>query len=94
MRNGFWGHPQYKLPPRSQPDGVLPTLSKLSISNVKSQKFTRSLAVQTRHPNWIVGGMPSAINIDESGADQGSKYGTPEAWCSGSSAARQASLTT
>ena len=43
FRNGYWGHPQYKLPPEA-----LPTISKLSISSVKLSKSTRSLAVKTR----------------------------------------------
>ncbi|WP_411005351.1 nickel-dependent hydrogenase large subunit [Escherichia coli] len=28
----------------------------------------RGLCGKNPHPNWIVGGMPCAINIDESGA--------------------------
>ncbi len=45
FRNGYWGHPQYKLPPEANLMGFAHD-PKLSISSVKLSKSTRSLAVK------------------------------------------------
>lgn len=45
FRNGYWGHPQYKLPPEANLMGFAHYLE-ASISSVKLSKSTRSLAVK------------------------------------------------
>lgn len=67
FRNGYWGHPQYKLPPEANLMGFAHYLEALDFQR-EIVKIHAVFGGKNPHPNWIVGGMPCAINIDESGA--------------------------
>ncbi len=71
------GHPQYKLPPEANLMGFAHYLEALDFQR-EIVKIHAVFGGKNPHPNWIVGGMPCAINIDESGAVGGGQYGTPE----------------
>ena len=61
--NGYWGHPAYKLPPEVNLLGVAHYLQALDWQ----RDVIRLHAVfggKNPHPNFLVGGMASAINID------------------------------
>jgi hydrogenase large subunit len=62
--NGYWGHPAYKLPPEANLMAVSHYLEALDWQ----RDVIRLHAVfggKNPHPNFLVGGMASAINLDE-----------------------------
>ncbi|WP_285078088.1 nickel-dependent hydrogenase large subunit, partial [Escherichia coli] len=67
FRNGYWGQPQYKLPTEANLIGFAHYLEALDFQR-EIVKIHAVFGGKNPHPNWIVGGMPCAINIDESGA--------------------------
>lgn len=61
--NGYWGHPAYKLPPEANLMAVAHYLEALDWQ----KDIVRIHAIfggKNPHPNHLVGGMASAINID------------------------------
>jgi hydrogenase large subunit len=61
--NGYWGHPAYKLPPEANLMAVSHYLEALDWQ----RDVVRLHAIfggKNPHPNFIVGGMASAINLD------------------------------
>ncbi|EDL2540434.1 hypothetical protein CQM54_09905 [Salmonella enterica subsp. enterica serovar Kentucky] len=67
FRNGYWGHPQYKLSPEANLMGFAHYLEALDFQR-EIVKIHTIFGGKNPHPNWIVGGMPCAINLDQSGA--------------------------
>ncbi|MHC2291222.1 nickel-dependent hydrogenase large subunit [Bradyrhizobium barranii] len=67
FKNGYWGHPAYKLPPEANLIAVAHYLEALDFQKeiVKTQAIYGG---KNPHPNWLVGGVPCAINIDGIGA--------------------------
>lgn len=61
------GAPAVQTAARSQPDGLCPLSQALDFQR-EIVKIHAVFGGKNPHPNWIVGGMPCAINIDESGA--------------------------
>ncbi len=62
--NGYWGHPAYKLPPEVNLIAVTHYLEALDWQ----RDIIRLHAIfggKNPHPNFLVGGMASAINLDE-----------------------------
>ncbi|MDR0480051.1 MAG: nickel-dependent hydrogenase large subunit [Burkholderiaceae bacterium] len=67
FRNGYWGHPAYKLPPEANLMAVAHYLEALDFQK-EIVKIHTVFGGKNPHPNWLVGGVPCAINIDDVGA--------------------------
>ena len=67
FRNGYWGHPAMKLPPEANLMAVAHYLEALDFQK-DIVKIHTIFGGKNPHPNWLVGGMPCAINIDDVGA--------------------------
>ena len=65
--NGYWGHPEYKLPPEANLMAVAHYLEALEWQREVVQIHT-ILGGKNPHPNFLVGGAPSPISIDTPGA--------------------------
>jgi hydrogenase large subunit len=65
--NGYWGHSAYKLPPEVNLIGVAHYLEALEWQK-EIIKIHTIFGGRNPHPNYLVGGVPSAINIDENNA--------------------------
>jgi [NiFe] hydrogenase large subunit/hydrogenase large subunit len=61
--NGYWGHPAYKLPPEVNLLGVAHYLEALDWQRDVIRLHT-IFGGKNPHPNFLVGGMASAINLD------------------------------
>ena len=67
FRNGYWGHPAYKLPAEANLMAVAHYLEALDFQR-EIVKIQTVLAGKNPHPHWLVGGVPSAINVGNAGA--------------------------
>lgn len=67
FRNGYWGHPAMKLPPEANLLAVAHYLEALDFQR-EIVKIHAVFGGKNPHPNWLVGGVPCAINLDEVGA--------------------------
>ena len=67
FRNGYWGHPAYKLPPEANLMAVAHYLEALDFQK-EIVKIQTIFGGRNPHPNWLVGGVPSPINLDDTGA--------------------------
>ncbi len=65
--NGYWGHPAYKLPPEINLIGVAHYLEALEWQK-EIVKIHAILGGKNPHPNYLVGGAPVSININEANA--------------------------
>jgi len=65
--NGYWGHPAYKLPPEVNLLGVAHYLEALEWQK-EIVKIHTIFGGKNPHPNYLVGGVPCPINIDEANA--------------------------
>jgi hydrogenase large subunit len=65
--NGYWGHPAYKLPPAVNLIGVAHYLEALEWQK-EIVKVHTIFGGKNPHPNYLVGGVPCAINIEEANA--------------------------
>jgi hydrogenase large subunit len=65
--NGYWGNPAYKLPPDANLMAVAHYLEALDFQK-EIVKIHTVYGGKNPHPNWLVGGMPCAINVDGVGA--------------------------
>jgi hydrogenase large subunit len=61
--NGYWGHPAYKLPPEVNLLGVAHYLEALDWQRDVIRLHT-IFGGKNPHPNFVVGGMASAINLE------------------------------
>jgi len=62
--NGYWGHPAYKLPPEVNLLAVAHYLEALEFQRDVIRLHT-IFGGKNPHPNFLVGGMASAINLDD-----------------------------
>jgi [NiFe] hydrogenase large subunit/hydrogenase large subunit len=62
--NGYWGHPAYKLPPEANLLAVAHYLEALDWQRDVIRLHT-IFGGKNPHPNFLVGGMASAINLDD-----------------------------
>ncbi|HSR14409.1 MAG TPA: nickel-dependent hydrogenase large subunit, partial [Gemmatimonadales bacterium] len=62
--NGYWGNPAYKLPPEANLMAVAHYLEALDWQRDVIRLHT-VFGGKNPHPNFLVGGMASAINLDE-----------------------------
>jgi len=65
--NGYWGNPAYKLPPEANLMAVGHYLQALDFQR-EIVKIHTIFGGKNPHPNWLVGGVPSPINVDDTGA--------------------------
>lgn len=65
--NGYWGHPAYKLSPEQNLVAVAHYLEALEWQR-QIVKVHTVFGGKNPHPNYLVGGMPSSINLDEANA--------------------------
>ena len=65
--NGYWGSPAYKLPPEANLMAVAHYLEALDFQK-EIVKVHTIFGGKNPHPNWLVGGMPCAINLHDTGA--------------------------
>ena len=64
--NGYWGHPAYKLPPEANLMAVAHYLEALDWQRDVIRLHT-IFGGKNPHPNFLVGGMASAINLEDTG---------------------------
>jgi len=65
--NGYWGNPAYKLPPEANLMAVAHYLEALDFQK-EIVKIHTVFGGKNPHPNWLVGGVPCAINLEGTGA--------------------------
>ena len=65
--NAYWGHPAYKLPPEVNLIGVAHYLEALEWQK-EIVKVHTIFGGKNPHPNYLVGGVPCSLNIDEANA--------------------------
>ncbi len=65
--NGYWGSAAYKLPPEAN---LMATTHYLEALDFQKEivKIQTIFGGKNPHPNWLVGGVPSPINVDGTGA--------------------------
>ncbi|MGV7218733.1 nickel-dependent hydrogenase large subunit [Bradyrhizobium sp. UFLA05-112] len=67
FKNGYWGHAAYKLPPEANLMVFAHYLEALDFQR-EIVKIHTIYGGKNPHPNWLVGGVPCAINVDGTGA--------------------------
>ncbi|MCA1940956.1 MAG: nickel-dependent hydrogenase large subunit [Caenispirillum bisanense] len=67
FKNGYWGHPAYKLPPEANLMAVAHYLEALDFQK-EIVKIHAIFGGKNPHPNWLVGGVPAPINVNATGA--------------------------
>jgi hydrogenase large subunit len=70
--NGYWGHPAYKLPPEVNLIAVAHYLDALEWQK-EIVKIHAVFGGKNPHPNYLVGGVPCSIDVDEVGAINGER---------------------
>ncbi|MBD3812394.1 MAG: nickel-dependent hydrogenase large subunit [Betaproteobacteria bacterium] len=70
--NAYWGHPAYKLPPEANLMAVAHYLDALAWQR-DVVKLHTIFGGKNPHPNFVVGGVPSAISV-QPGASQGGPH--------------------
>ncbi len=65
--NAYWGSPAYKLPPEANLMAVTHYLEALDFQK-EIVKIHTIFGGRNPHPNWLVGGMPCSINVEDAGA--------------------------
>ncbi len=65
--NAYWGNPAYLLPPEANLMAVAHYLEALDFQK-EIVKIHTIFGGKNPHPNWLVGGMPCAINVHDTGA--------------------------
>ena len=65
--NGYWGHPAYKLPPAVNLLAVAHYLEALDWQRDVIRLHT-IFGGKNPHPNYLVGGAPCSVNLDEANA--------------------------
>jgi hydrogenase large subunit len=67
FKNGYWGHPAYKLPPEANLMAAAHYLEALDFQK-EIAKIHTIFGGKNPHPNWLVGGVPCPINLNDTGA--------------------------
>ncbi len=70
--NGYWGHPAYKLPPEVNLIGVAHYLDALEWQK-EVVKIHAVFGGKNPHPNYLVGGVPCSIDMNEVAAINGER---------------------
>ena len=66
FKNGYWTNPAYLLPPEADLMAVTHYLEALDFQK-EIMKIRTILGGKDPHPNWMVGGVPCAINVNGTG---------------------------
>jgi len=66
FKNGYWGHPAYKLPPEANLMAVTHYLEALDFQK-EIVKIQAIFGGKNPHPNWMVGGVPCSFNVNDVG---------------------------
>lgn len=66
FKNGYWGHPGYVLPPEANLMLVAHYIEALDFQK-DAIKIHTVFGGKNPHPNWLVGGVPLALNLDAKG---------------------------
>jgi hydrogenase large subunit len=75
--NAYWGNPAYKLPPEANLMAVAHYLEALDFQK-EIVKVHTIFGGKNPHPNWLVGGVPCAINVHDTGCGGRDQHGAPE----------------
>ena len=67
FKNGYWDNPAYLLPPEADLMAVTHYLEALDFQK-EIMKIRTIFGGKDPHPNWLVGGVPCAINMEGAGA--------------------------
>jgi hydrogenase large subunit len=67
FKNGYWGHSAYKLPAEANLMAVAHYLEALDFQK-EIVKIHTIFGGKNPHPNWLVGGVPCPINVNDTGA--------------------------
>jgi hydrogenase large subunit len=67
FKNGYWTNPAYLLPPEADLMAVTHYLEALDFQR-HVMKIRAIFGGKDPHPNWLVGGVPCAINVDGVGS--------------------------
>jgi hydrogenase large subunit len=67
FRNGYWGHSGYRLPAEANLMAVAHYLEALDFQK-EIVKIQTIFGGKNPHPNWLVGGVPCALNVNDTGA--------------------------
>lgn len=67
FKNGYWDNPAYLLPPEANLMAVTHYLEALDFQT-QIMKIRTVYGGKDPHPNWLVGGVPCAINVGGEGA--------------------------
>jgi hydrogenase large subunit len=67
FKNGYWSNPAYLLPPEADLMAVTHYLEALDFQK-DIMKIRAIFGGKDPHPNWLVGGVPCAINVDGVGS--------------------------
>jgi len=67
FKNGYWGHSAYKLPAEANLMAVAHYLEALDFQK-EIVKIQTIFGGKNPHPNWLVGGVPCPINVNDTGA--------------------------
>jgi len=67
FKNGYWSNPAYLLPPEANLMAVTHYLEALDFQT-HIMRIRTIFGGKDPHPNWLVGGVPSVINIEGPGA--------------------------
>jgi hydrogenase large subunit len=65
--NAYWGSPAYKLPPEANLMAVTHYLEALDFQK-DIVKIHTIFGGRNPHPNWLVGGVPCSLNINDTGS--------------------------
>jgi hydrogenase large subunit len=71
--NGYWGHPEYKLPPEANLMAVSHYLEALAWQR-DVVKLHAIFGGKNPHPNFVVGGVPCAIDLESDAALNAKKF--------------------
>ena len=90
--NGYWGSPAYKLPPEAN---LMATTHYLEALDFQKEivKIKTIFGGKNPHPNWLVGGVPCSLNVDERRRGRRHQHGRSSTWSATSSTARSTSST-
>jgi hydrogenase large subunit len=72
FNNGYWGHPAYKLPPEVNLIAVAHYLDALEWQK-EIVKIHAVFGGKNPHPNYLVGGVPCSIDVNEEAAINGER---------------------
>jgi hydrogenase large subunit len=65
--NAYWGSPAYKLPPEANLMAVTHYLEALDFQK-EIVKIHTIFGGRNPHPNWLVGGVPCSLNVNDAGS--------------------------